>query len=140
MSLREAPAYAVWGVGSFVPEGGSDFVKRVVYLATGALVAVLILVPSALAQGGEFPGDTDVCSPEPGAVVVDENTLQQIAGQPLPSEGPTSEPVGGQPSTCEVLPGTGGLDIGSVLLPVVLVSALLLLLGFAILRRVPRRR
>jgi hypothetical protein len=31
-------------------EGGKSFLKRLVYLATAALVAMLILVPTAMAQ------------------------------------------------------------------------------------------
>jgi hypothetical protein len=107
-------------------------VKRVVYLVTSALVAMLILVPSALAQDVASPGDTEVCSPEPNAVVVDEDTLQQITGEPLPSQGPTSEPVpvSDQPSTCAPLPGTGGPEIvGSALSMALSASALLLLVG-----------
>ena len=57
--------------------------KRVVYLATAALVAMLILVPGALAQSA-IPGDDDPLLPEPNAIVVSEEELQKIAGQPLP--------------------------------------------------------
>ena len=72
-------------------------------------MALLILAPAALAQ------DKDLMMPEENAVVVDEDALQQIAGQPLPE--------------------TGGPEIGTfVLLP----AALLLasgVLSYAVIRR-----
>ena len=62
--------------------------KRVVYLAVAALVALLILVPTALAQEVDMvPGDDNPYLPEPNAVEVDMATLQQIAGQSLPKTG-----------------------------------------------------
>ena len=83
--------------------------KKVVCLVGAALVALLILAPTALAQ------DKDFMMPEENAVVVDEDALQQIAGQPLPE--------------------TGGPEIGTfVLLP----AALLLasgVLSYAVIRR-----
>jgi hypothetical protein len=106
-------------------------VKRVVYLATTTLLAMLILVPSALAQD-KLPGDDDPFLPEQNVMVVEETQLEQIAGQPLPSEPPIIEPVPvtGQPSTSAPLPGTGGLEMGSSAWAMVLsASALLLLLG-----------
>lgn len=72
--------------------------KRMTYLATAALLFLLVLTAPALAQ------DTDLMQPEENAVVVDEGTLQQISGQPLPE--------------------TGGLDVGAfVLMPVGLLLA-----------------
>jgi hypothetical protein len=90
-------------------------VKRVVYLAVAALVAMLILAPAALAQEDTVPGDDDPNLPEPNAIEVDAQTLQQIAGQALPK--------------------TGGPALGAVLLPA---GALLLasgVLAHALLRR-----
>jgi hypothetical protein len=91
-------------------------VKRVVYLAVAALVALLILSPIALAQGVDLvPGDDDPYSPEPNAVEVDMETLQQIAGQSLPK--------------------TGGPAVGEVILPA---AALLVgagVMAYAVLRR-----
>ena len=55
--------------------------KKAIYLAGAVLVALLILAPTALAQ------DKDLMTPEENAVVVDEDALQQIAGQPLPETG-----------------------------------------------------
>ena len=89
--------------------------KRVVYLATAALVAMLILVPSALAQSA-VPGDDDPLSPEPNAIVVSEEELERIAGQPLPK--------------------TGGPEILGT--PMIVAAALLLcsgVLSYAMLRR-----
>jgi hypothetical protein len=111
-------------------------VKKIVYLAASTLVAMLILVPTALAQDAQFPGDTDPFSPETNAVVVTEAQLEQIAGQPLPSsQGPIIEPVPvtGQPSTSAPLPGTGGLEIDGSALAVVLSASILLLLGLGVL-------
>jgi hypothetical protein len=84
-------------------------VERVVYLVIGALVAMLILMPTATAQ------DEDTMMPEQNVVVVEEAELEQIAGQQLPK--------------------SGGLPASSVLLPA---TALLLgsgVLTYAILRR-----
>ncbi len=89
--------------------------KRVVYLVVAALVAMLILVPGAWAQSA-VPGDDDPLLPEPNAIVVSEEELQKIAGQPLPK--------------------TSGPDfIGT---PMILVAALLLgsgILAYGVLRR-----
>ena len=74
--------------------------KRLVYLATAALVAMLILVPTAMAQG--------------------EMTVMQEETVMMEKEG---------------LPKSGGVPIGSVLLPA---AALLVgggVLGYAVLRR-----
>ncbi len=60
--------------------------KRIIYVAMAALVAMLILVPGALAQSA-VPGDDDPLLPEPNAIVVSEEELQKIAGQPLPKTG-----------------------------------------------------
>ncbi len=60
--------------------------KRIVYLATAALMAMLILMPGALAQSA-VPGDDDPLLPEPNAIVVTEEELEKIAGQPLPKTG-----------------------------------------------------
>jgi hypothetical protein len=100
-------------------------VKRIVYFATTALLAMLMLAPSGLAQD-MVPGDDDPNLPEPDAVVVGQDELHQIAGGPAP-ETTTSQP----------LPKTGGPEVvgTSVLLPA---AALLLgsgLLSYAVLRR-----
>jgi hypothetical protein len=76
-------------------------VRKLVYLATAAVVALLILVPTALAQ-----------------TTVQRTTLEQIT---TPSTSP--------------LPESGGLAVGSVVLPA---AALLLgsgVLAYAVLRR-----
>jgi hypothetical protein len=77
-------------------------VKRVLYLLTAALVAMLILVPAAMAQEME-------------AEVKTEETMMMETTQPLPK--------------------SGGVPVGSVLLPA---GALLLgggVLAVAVLRR-----
>jgi hypothetical protein len=74
------------------------FVKRIVYLVTAALVAMLILVPAAMAQDVETT-----------------TNIMQETTQPLPK--------------------SGGVPVGSLLLPA---AALLVgggVLGYAILRR-----
>ncbi len=89
--------------------------KRIIYLATAALVAMLILMPGALAQSA-VPGDDDPLLPEPNAIVVSEEELEKIAGQPLPK--------------------TGGPEILGT--PMILAAALLLgsgVLAYAMLRR-----
>ncbi len=104
--------------------------NRIVHLVAAALVAVLILAPSALAQDAA-PGDDDPYLPEQNVVVVGDDELQQIVGQPLPQQMP-AEPV---PVTDEPLAQTGGLVAPSVLLPA---AALLLgsgvMISYAVLR------
>ena len=76
--------------------------KRLVYLATAALVAMLILVPTAMAQEME-------------AEVKTEETMMMETTQPLPK--------------------SGGVPVGSIVLPA---AALLVgggILGYAVLRR-----
>jgi hypothetical protein len=106
--------------------GNWVIVKRIVYLATAALLAMLILVPSALAQDAVPAGDDDPFVPEQNVTVVDEAQLEQIAGSPEPSQGPTTEPV---PVAGEPLPKTGGPEIGSAWVVILPASALLLGLG-----------
>jgi hypothetical protein len=96
-------------------------VKRLVYLATVTLVAMLILVPAALAQD-MVPGDDDPNLPEPNAVVVgSQEELERVAGTPVPSQNP------GQPPE-QVLPKSGGPSV-SVIVP----AAALLLVGSGVL-------
>ena len=103
--------------------------KRLVYLATAALVAMLIVVPAALAQE-PVPGDDHPHLPEPNAVVVGSNEeLERIAGQPVPSQHP------GEPPEQGGLPKTGGPSV-SVILP----AATLLLVGSGVLAYVVVRR
>jgi LPXTG-motif cell wall-anchored protein len=114
-------------------------VKRIVYLATAAFVAMVILVPAALAQDA-VPGDDHPHLPEPNAVVVGSHEeLEQIAGQPVPSqhpgEPPEQVPASPSQSPSQGLPKTGGPSV-SVILP----AAALLLVGsgvlaYAVLRR-----
>ncbi len=107
--------------------------KRILYSAIVALAAMMILVPTALAQD-LVPGDDDPMTPEPDAVAVSSHEeLAQIAGQPPPTQGPTSEP----------LPKTGGPAVGA--LAVVLPAAAALLLGsgvlaYGVLRKKQRER
>ena len=90
--------------------------KRVLYLAVVALVALLILAPTALAQGVDMvPGDDDPYLPEPNAVEVDMATLQQIAGQSLPK--------------------TGGPVVGEVILPAAALLVSAGVMAYAVLRR-----
>ena len=115
--------------------GNGVIVKRIMCLATAALVAVLVVAPGALAQQYDAaPGDDDPYLPEQNVVVVGHDELQQIAGQPLPQQQP-AEPV---PVPVEAtLAQTGG---PAILLPV---AALLLgsgvLAAYAVLRRRSRR-
>ncbi len=95
--------------------------RRMIYLAVATLVALLILAPAPLAaQEDTVAGDDDPYLPEPNAIEVDAETLQQIAGQPLPE--------------------TGGLAVGWLLVPA---AALLLgssVAGYALLRTTTRGR
>ena len=98
------------------------------YLATAALVAMLILVPAALAQN-MLPGDDDPHSPEPNAVVVGSHEeLERIAGQPVPSQHPGQHPEQVPAAPTQGLPKTGGPSV-TVILPAVA----LLLAGSSVL-------
>jgi hypothetical protein len=114
---------------------GENFVKRLVYLATATLVAMLILVPPALAQN-MVPGDDDPYLPEPNAVAVGSHEeLEQVAGQPVPAQHPGEPPEQVPASPSGALPKSGGPPVG-----VILPAAALLLVGsgvlaYAVLRR-----
>jgi len=88
-------------------------VKKIVLLVTAALVAMLILVPTAIAQ---------------------ESTLPASGGQTLPASGGQTLPAsGGQ--TSDPLPASGGLTAPSALLPA---AALIMgsgIVAYAIVRR-----
>ena len=87
--------------------------KKIVLLATAALVAMLILAPTAMAQ---------------------ESTLPASGGQTLPASGGQTLPAsGGQ--TSDPLPASGGLTAPSALLPA---AALIMgsgIVAYAIVRR-----
>ncbi len=110
--------------------------KRIVLLATAALVAMLVLAPAALAQN-MVPGDDDPLSPEQNVVVLEEGELEQTVGKQIPQQIP-DEPIdepGGQMPNRDALPSSGGLELGSLLVP----AAVLLLgsgvLSYAVIRR-----
>lgn len=114
---------------------GENFVKRVVYLATATLAAMLILVPAALAQN-MVPGDDDPYSPEPNAVVVGSHEeLERIAGEPVPAQHPGEPPEQAPTSPSGGLPKSGGPPV-SLILP----AAALLLVGSGILVYIVLRR
>ena len=107
------------------------------YLATAALVAMLILVPAALAQN-MLPGDDDPYLPEPNAVVVGSHEeLEQVVGQPVPSQHPGEPPAQVPASSSQGggLPKTGGPPVG-----VILPTGALLLLGSGLFAYVVLRR
>jgi hypothetical protein len=110
-------------------------VKRVVCLATAAVVAMLIFVPPALAQNA-LPGDDDPYSPEPNAVVVGSHEeLERIAGEPVPAQHPGEPPVQVPDSPSQGLPKSGGPPV-SLILP----AAALLLVGSGVLVYIVLRR
>jgi hypothetical protein len=117
---------------------GVFLLRRITYLVTTALLAMLILVPAALAQN-PLPGDDHPHLPEPNAVVVGSHEeLERIAGQPVPAQHPGEPPQQVPASPSQGLPKTGGPSVGSVILP----GAALLLVGsgvlaYAVLRRGP---
>ena len=109
---------------------GVFLLRRITYLVTTALLAMLIVVPAALAQN-VVPGDDHPHSPEPNALVVGSHEeLERIAGQPVPSQHPGEPPEQGKG-----LPKTGGPYV-SVILP----AAALLLVGSGVLAFVVLRR
>jgi hypothetical protein len=108
---------------------GVFLLRRITYLVTTALLAMLIVVPAALAQN-MVPGDDDPYSPEPNAVVVGSHEeLERIAGQPVPSQHP------GEPPEQGGLPKTGGPSVS-----VILSAGALLLVGSGVLSYVVLRR
>ena len=118
--------------------------KRIIYLALVVLVAMLILVPAALAQDA-VPGDDYPLAPEQNVVVVlDEDALEQAVGKQVPEQipdEPIDEPGGPAPNEGtqpkgDTLPKSGGVATPSALL----VPAAALLLGsgivtYAVLKR-----
>ena len=83
--------------------------KRVAYLALAAVVALLILAPTAMAQDMVPAGDDDPNLPEPNAVVVGSNEeLERMAGRPVPSQNP------GEPPEKEGLHKTGGPSVSAI--------------------------
>ncbi len=117
--------------------------KRIIYLAPAALVAMLILAPAALAQDAR-PGDDDPLSPEQNVVVLEEDALEQAVGKQIPDqipEEPIDEPGGPAPKEGTqpkggTLPKSGGVANPSALL----VPAAALLFGsgivtYALLKR-----
>ncbi len=91
--------------------------KKLLLLATAALVAMLILVPPALAQE---------------MTVTQEST---VVGEPLPASGGQTQPLPASGGQTQPLPASGGLTASSVLLPA---AALLLgsgVVAYALVRR-----
>ncbi len=108
--------------------------KRMIYLATAALVAMLLLAPAALAQN-IAPGDDDPHAPEQGVVEVGSHEeLQQVAGQPIPSPHPGDHPEPVPAAPTQGLPSTDGPSL------VILPAAALLLVGAGILTYANLRR
>ena len=118
--------------------------KRLLYLATAAVVFMLILVPAALAQ------EADPHSPEPHPQVATNEEHARIAGEPVPAQAPIQQHPGEVPDNpgthsptnqAGPLPSTGGVSV-IVILP----AAAVLLMGSgvvayaAIRRRGSRRR
>ena len=103
--------------------------KRILYLASTALLAMVVLVPGALAQNA-LPGDDDPLAPEPHPVL-EKAEIERVAGQPLPSQPPTVEPIDvpDRPPAGGPLPKTGGAGVGGSLAVVLPAGALLLGLG-----------
>jgi hypothetical protein len=104
-------------------------VKRVTYLALAAVVTLLILAPTAMAQDMFPAGDDDPNLPEPDAVVVGSNEeLERIAGRPVPSQNPGEPPSQG-------LPKTGGPSVSAILPAAALLLVSSGVLAYAALRR-----
>jgi hypothetical protein len=95
--------------------------KRAIFLATAALLVMLVLAPVAMAQ------DTAMKAGGQTAMKAGGQTAMKAGGQTVMAAGQTAMGAGGQP-----LPGSGG--------PAILLPAAALLLGsgvltYAILRR-----
>ena len=91
-------------------------------------MALIVLVPSALAQD-MVPGDDNPNSPEPNAVVAGSHEeLERIVGQPVPSQHP------GEPPEI-VLPKSGGPSVSAILPAAALLVVGSGVLAYAVLRR-----
>jgi hypothetical protein len=125
-------------VGKSTQKGGNwALVKRIIYLAMSALVAMLILAPAALAQDAG-PGDDDPLLPEQNVVVLEKDALEQAVGKQLPQQMP-DEPIdepGGPAPKGGALPKSGGVVAPSALL----LPAAALLLGSGVLTYTVLRR
>ena len=111
--------------------------KRVAYLALAAVVAMLILVPAALAQDA-VPGDDHPHLPEPNAVVVGSHEeLERIAGQPVPSQHPGEPPEQVPASPSQGLPKSGGPSVSAIVPAAALLVVGSGVLAYAVLRRGP---
>lgn len=109
--------------------------RKIIYLTMAALVAMLILVPAALAQNA-VPGDDHPHLPEPNAVEVgSQEELERIAGQPVPSQHPGQHPEQVPAAPTQGLPKTGGPSV-TVILP----AGALLLVGSGVLAYAAFRR
>jgi len=93
-SLADFPQLPWWGY-LLLSSGGVAFIP----LLLGSLFLIL------LAQKDALPGEDDPLAPELHPMF-EKAELERIAGQPLPSQPPTVEPllVSGQPSTSGPLP------------------------------------
>jgi len=125
-------------VGKSTQKGGNwALVKRIIYLAMSALVAMLILAPAALAQDAG-PGDDDPLAAEQNVVVLEKDALEQTVGKQLPQQMP-DEPIddpGGPAPKNDALPKSGGAMAPSALL----LPAAALLLGSGVLTYTALRR
>ena len=109
--------------------------RKIIYLAMAALVAMLILMPAALAQNA-VPGDDHPHLPEPNAVEVgSQEELERIAGQAVPSQHPGQHPEQVPAAPTQGLPKSGGPSV-SVILP----AGALLLVGSGVLAYAAFRR
>ena len=110
--------------------------KRVAYFALAAVVALLILAPSALAQD-VLPGDDHPLLPEPNAEVVGSHEeLERIVGKAVPSQGPGEPPLQvGPDSPTQGLPKSGGPSVSAIVPAAALLVVGSGVLGYAALRR-----
>src|SRR5215210_4665760 len=128
--------------------GRKTFVKRVLYLAVAALVAMLILLPPTMAQGEQAQervqqaqekvqeAQAHLESPEGQQALQDtwailQQALQQMQGAVQEKK----QEVTAKIETTKGLPSSGGAEVGALVAPA---AALLVggaVLGYAVLRR-----
>src|SRR5829696_60237 len=128
--------------------GRKTFVKRVLYLAVAALVAMLILLPPTMAQGEQAQERVQQAqekveearqymqSPE-GQQALEEARaiLQQALQQMQGAVQEKKQEVTAKNETTKGLPSSGGAEVGALVAPA---AALLVggaVLGYAVLRR-----
>src|SRR5215211_4066739 len=135
--------------------GRKTFVKRVLYVAVAALVAMLILLPPTMAQGEQAQervqqaqekvqeAQAHLESPEGQQALQDtwvsleeaRASLQQALQQVQGAVQEKKQEVTAKIETTKGLPSSGGAEVGALVAPAAALLAGGAVLGYAVLRR-----